>query len=68
MSQSAAISRSNGFSLIEVLVASAVLSIVLAILLGTLSASMSLWRNTENKLGADREGRAAEQLLAIGAT
>ena len=46
------------------LVSSAVLSIVLAILLATLSASMSLWRNTENKLGADREGRAAEQLLA----
>jgi prepilin-type N-terminal cleavage/methylation domain-containing protein len=54
----------DAFSLIEVMVASAVLSIVLAILLGTLTASMSLWRNTENKLAADREGRAAEQLLA----
>ncbi len=64
MNQPVANSRHDGFSLIEVLVASAVLSIVLAILLGTLSASMSLWRNTENKLGADREGRAAEQLLA----
>jgi prepilin-type N-terminal cleavage/methylation domain-containing protein len=51
------------FSLIEVMVASAVLSIVMAILLGTLSTSMSLWRNTENKLAADREGRAVEQLL-----
>jgi len=53
-----------GFSLIEVLVASAVLSIILAILLGTLGASMTLWRNTEGKLGADREGRAVVQLLA----
>lgn len=54
----------DAFSLIEVLVASAVLSIVLAILLGALGTSMSLWRNTENKLGADREGRAVVQLLA----
>lgn len=57
--------RPQGFSLIEVLVASAVLSIIMTILLGTLSTSMSLWRNTENKLAADREGRAAEQLLAL---
>jgi len=53
----------DAFSLIEVMVASAVLSIVMAILLGTLSTSMSLWRNTENKLSADREGRAAELLI-----
>jgi len=54
----------SAFSLIEVLVASAVLSIVMAVLLGTLSTSMSLWRNTENKLLADREGRAAGLLIA----
>lgn len=57
-------SRCSAFSLVEVMVASAVLSIVMAILLGTLSTSMSLWRNTEAKLSADREGRAAELLLA----
>ncbi len=50
--------------MLEVLVASVVLSIVLTILLGTLSTSMSLWRNTENKLASDREGRSAELLLA----
>jgi prepilin-type N-terminal cleavage/methylation domain-containing protein len=54
----------KAFSLLEVLVASAVLSILLTILLGTLSTSMSLWRNTENKLSADREARSAELLLA----
>jgi prepilin-type N-terminal cleavage/methylation domain-containing protein len=58
------ISTATGFSLVEVLVASAVLSIVLAIMLGTMATSLSLWRNTENKLAADREGRAAELLMA----
>ena len=44
--------------------ASAVLAIVMAILLGALSTSLSLWRNTEGKLAADREGRAAELMMA----
>lgn len=56
--------RSDAFTLLEVLVALAVLAIVLMILLGMLSSSMSLWRNTENKLIADREGRAANLLIA----
>jgi prepilin-type N-terminal cleavage/methylation domain-containing protein len=56
--------RPSGFSLLEVLVASAVLSIVLMILLGALTTSLSLWRTTESKLAADREGRAAELLMA----
>jgi prepilin-type N-terminal cleavage/methylation domain-containing protein len=53
-----------GFSLIEVLVASAILGIVMVVLLGTLTTSLTLWRNTEKKMSADREGRAAELLLA----
>jgi prepilin-type N-terminal cleavage/methylation domain-containing protein len=53
-----------GFSLLEVLVASAVLAIVLTVLLGTLTTSLSLWRNTEGKLYSDREARAAELLIA----
>lgn len=57
-------SRREAFSLVEVLVSSAVLAIVMAILLGTLTTSMSLWRNTENKISADREGRAGELLIA----
>jgi prepilin-type N-terminal cleavage/methylation domain-containing protein len=53
-----------GFSLLEVLVASAVLAIVLTVLLGTLTTSLTLWRNTEGKLYSDREARAAELLIA----
>ena len=52
------------FTLLEVLVASAVLAIVLTILLGTLSTSLALWRNTESKIVSDREARSAELLLA----
>jgi len=54
----------SGFTLIEVLVSSAVLAIVLAVMFSALSTSMSLWRNTENKIVADREARAVELLLA----
>lgn len=57
-------SESGGFTLLEVLVASVVLAIVMAILLGTLTSSMSLWRTTEGKLSTDREGRSSELLLA----
>ena len=52
------------FTLIEVLVSSAVLAIVLAVMFSALSTSMSLWRNTDNKIVADREGRAVGFLLA----
>jgi prepilin-type N-terminal cleavage/methylation domain-containing protein len=54
----------SGFTLLEVLVASAVLAVVLVVLLGTLTTSLSLWRNTEGKMSADREARSAEMLLA----
>lgn len=53
----------RGFSLLEVLVASAILSVVLVVLLSTLSTSLALWRNTESKAAADREARGAELLL-----
>jgi len=54
----------GGFTLIEVLVSSAVLAIVLAVMFSALSTSMSLWRNTDNKIVADREARAVKLLLA----
>ena len=53
-----------GFTLIEVLVSSAVLAIVLAVMFSALSTSMSLWRNTDNKIVADREARAVNFLLS----
>lgn len=52
-----------GFTILEVLVASAILSILVVILLGTLSATLSVWRNTDNKVTADREGRSAQLIL-----
>jgi prepilin-type N-terminal cleavage/methylation domain-containing protein len=55
--------RRAGFTLIEVLVSSAVLAIVLAVMFAALSTSLSLWRNTDNKIVADREARAVEMLL-----
>ena len=60
----APLAPSSGFSLLEVLVASAILGVVMMVLLSTLSTSIALWRNTENKAGADREARASELLLA----
>jgi len=55
--------RRDGFTLVEVLVSSAVLAIVLAVMFAALSTSLSLWRNTDNKIVADREARAVELML-----
>ncbi len=54
---------SAAFTLVEVLVSSAVLAIVLAVMFAALSTSMSLWRNTDNKIISDREARAAHLML-----
>jgi prepilin-type N-terminal cleavage/methylation domain-containing protein len=54
----------RGFSLLEVLVASAILGVVMMVLLSTLTTSLSLWRTTESKSVADREARASQLLLA----
>ena len=56
--------RCAAFTLLEVLVSSAVLAIVLAIMFSALSTSMNLWRNTDNKIVSDREARAVEMMLA----
>lgn len=54
----------HAFTLIELLVSSAILTILMMILLGTLSGMLNLWRTTDNKITADREGRAAHLLLS----
>ena len=54
----------EGFTLLEVLVACAVLGLVLTILLGSVTTSLSIWRNTEASMAADREGRSVFQMLA----
>jgi prepilin-type N-terminal cleavage/methylation domain-containing protein len=52
------------FSLLEVLVAMAVLSVVMLILLQTTAASLGLWKRSENKIAATKEGRAATLSMA----
>lgn len=54
---------SPGFTLVELLVSSAVLGVVMVILLSTLSTSLTLWRTTEGNISSDREGRSANLLL-----
>lgn len=58
------ISGAPAFTLLELLVSTAVMSIVLAVMFVALSTSMSLWRNTDSKIASDREARAVEFLLA----
>jgi hypothetical protein len=46
------------------LVSSAVLGIVMMALLGAASTGLSLWRNTEQKVSVDREGRTAMHIIS----
>ena len=54
----------NAFTLVELLVSSGILAIVMMVLLTSMSTGLSLWRNTEQKVSVDRDGRTAMQLLA----
>lgn len=54
----------DGFTLVEVLVSSAVLGILMLILLGSVTNSLSTWRVTEARMAADREARSGFQMLA----
>ena len=51
------------FTVLELLVSSAILSIVVAILLSVLTTSMTTWRTTQGKIEVDNEGRAGTLLL-----
>lgn len=55
---------SGGFTLLELLVSSAVLGIVMMTLLASASTGLSLWRTTEQSVSVDREGRTAAHLLS----
>jgi prepilin-type N-terminal cleavage/methylation domain-containing protein len=54
----------SAFSLLEVLVAISVLSVLLVILLNIVQNATSLWRGAENKVEAYREARAALQVMS----
>ena len=56
--------KSSAFSLLELLVAIAVLCILLVILLNIVQGASNLWRTSENKVEAYREGRAALQVIS----
>ncbi|MEI8293771.1 MAG: GxxExxY protein [bacterium] len=56
--------KSSAFSLLEILVAVTVLSILLFVLLNIVQNSTSLWRAAENKMEAYREARAALQVMS----
>lgn len=54
----------RAFTLLEILVAVAVLSVLLVILLNIVQSATGLWRHSENRAEAYRESRAALQLMA----
>jgi GxxExxY protein len=56
--------KSPAFSLLELLVAVSVLSILLVVLLNIVQGATSLWRGSENKVEAYREARAALQVMS----
>ena len=56
--------KSPAFSILELLVAVSVLSILLVVLLNIVQRATSLWRGSENKVEAYREARAALQVMS----
>ena len=56
--------RTPAFSLLEVLVAMSVLSILLVLLLSVTNNASKLWRANENRVDSYREARAAINILA----
>ncbi len=56
--------KSPAFSILELLVAVSVLSILLVVLLNIVQGATSLWRGSENKVEAYREARAALQVMS----
>lgn len=58
------VSKKHAFTLVELLVAMGVLSILLVVLLNVVQSSTLLWRTTENRAEAYREARAALQIMA----
>ena len=53
----------NGFTLIEIIVAMAVLSVLLTILLSMVNGASQLWRESERRVDSFREARGAMNLL-----
>jgi hypothetical protein len=56
--------RPAAFSILEVLVASAIMGIVMFVLVSTANTTLQLWRVSSEKIAVDREGRSGLALLA----
>jgi prepilin-type N-terminal cleavage/methylation domain-containing protein len=62
--RSAFVRAAAGFTLLELLVSSALIGIIMLILLMTTTGSISIWRGSENAIAVDREGRNALALIS----
>lgn len=51
--------RANGFSVLELLVAMAVLSVLVVLMMNMVDSATKLWRHTENSVDSYREARGA---------
>lgn len=56
--------RAGGFTLLELLVAMAVLSVLLIVMMNMVDSATKLWKQTENSVDAYRESRAALNTMA----
>ncbi len=62
--KSVAAVKKSAFSLIELLVAMAVLSLLVVMMLGLVDSATKLWRDSENRVDAYREARAALGIMS----
>lgn len=54
----------SGFTLLEVLVSSAILGIIMFVMLASVDTGMRLWRTSQQKITVDREARTAFSMIA----
>jgi prepilin-type N-terminal cleavage/methylation domain-containing protein len=54
----------RGFTLLELLVSSAIIGIMMMVLLTATTSSLGLWRGAEQRIAVDREGRNGLALMA----
>lgn len=54
----------RGFTLLELLVSSAIIGVMMMVLLSATSSSLGFWRGAEQRIAVDREGRNGLALMA----
>lgn len=62
--QESSASKNSAFTLLELLVAMTVLSLLVLMLMGIVDSATKLWRENENRVESYREARAAMNLIA----